>query len=867
MNTRTRLSTMLSLTLLLPAAAASQHFPPDEELTALIQSRVEDGGAMGIVLGVVEADGSTRIVSYGDAGHEARPLGSTSVFEIGSITKVFTGILLSDMVERGEVALSDPVSKHLPDGVTVPSRNGRQITLLDLTTHRSSITRMPTNMIPDGTGAYRKYTIDMMYEFLSTHELRRDIGVEFEYSNIAVALLGHVLSRVGGGTYEEVLRERVLDPLGMRMTSTRVEGAVREWMTVGHDDRGLVAPYRNWPELPGMGAIRSNAEDLLVFLAANARVPESRLGRVLQDAHEARNTMNDDTDIGLNWFVRNIGSSKIIWHGGATQGFRAFAGFDPETRVGAVLLANSPAAITDIGLHLINPEIPLSSAPVVDRVEIAVADDVLKTYVGDYELRPGFAVNVTLEPGGLFAQATGQRGFAIFPESETKFFARDLNIQLSFVTDTSGAVSRLIVHQNGSDRSASRRIAPGIPLASAAEIDASLPGRKASIASSVLGEDRMLRILTPDGYELSMSSRYPVLFVLEGERPTQQASGVVRSLAGRELGPDMIVVHTVAPTVEGRQAFWEFVTDELQPWIETEYRAAGFSVVVGESEVIAEAPASFAATIAIGADNEMRASFQDGRTSSTSSGDPHIALQAGLEWLFGGWELSNIAALASQPGDDGWAQIDAHYAELSARFGYRVVPHEDVADVAARAHAGGGRWDEALREMERNSDLHPGSARVFNHLGDLYRALCRREASLRNYSKAHEMAQAMKYANVSNYTMELGRITSEIESDRACRSPAEDRPEVEVAREILETYVGEYEFSSRFSVVVTLESGRLWVQATGQSKSPIFAESETIFFSKAIIAEFTFAKDDDGTVTGMTLHQNGRDAPGRRIRE
>ena len=174
---------MLSLTLLLPAAAASQHFPPDEELTALIQSRVEDGGAMGIVLGVVEADGSTRIVSYGDAGHEARPLGSTSVFEIGSITKVFTGILLSDMVERGEVALSDPVSKHLPDGVTVPSRNGRQITLLDLTTHRSSITRMPTNMIPDGTGAYRKYTIDMMYEFLSTHELRRDIGVEFEYSN------------------------------------------------------------------------------------------------------------------------------------------------------------------------------------------------------------------------------------------------------------------------------------------------------------------------------------------------------------------------------------------------------------------------------------------------------------------------------------------------------------------------------------------------------------------------------------------------------------------------------------------------------------------------------------------------------------
>jgi CubicO group peptidase (beta-lactamase class C family) len=224
----------IGLAVLSPAAAAAQHFSSNEELTALIRSRVERGGAMGIVLGVLEADGTRRIVSYGSAGLDARALGSSSVFEIGSITKVFTGILLADLVDRGRVSLSDPVSKYLPAGVTVPSRNGRQITLLDLATHRSSLTRMPTNMVPDGRSAYPEYTIERLYAFLSEHELRRDIGSEYEYSNIAVALLGHVLERAAGATYEQLLQERILGPLGMRMTSTRVEGALRDWMTVGH---------------------------------------------------------------------------------------------------------------------------------------------------------------------------------------------------------------------------------------------------------------------------------------------------------------------------------------------------------------------------------------------------------------------------------------------------------------------------------------------------------------------------------------------------------------------------------------------------------------------------------------------------------
>ncbi len=864
MMQRTRVTCPILLALLLPAVASAQHFPSTEDLTAIIEQRVEQEGGMAMVVGVMEPDGSTKIAYYGDGGEGARPLGPKSVFELGSITKAFTGILLAEAVARGEVALEDPVAKYLPDDVTVPSRNGREITLLDIATHRSSLTRMPTNMVPTGDGAYPEYTIDMLYVFLASHELRRDIGAEYEYSNIAVALLGHALERAAGKTYEQLLRERILDPLGMAMTSTKVEGEVREWMTVGHDDDGLVAPYRNWPNLPAMGAIRSNAEDLLRFVAANTGAPTSQIERSMRDAHEARNTVDPNTDMGLNWMTMKFGNKRVITHGGATQGFRAFLGFDPDAGVGAVVLANSPIAIRDIGLHLINPDIPLSDTPVADRVEVLVAEDVLATYVGEYELRPTFVINVTLEDGGLFVQATSQNKFPVFPESQTKFFARVVNAQISFTKDDAGAVDGLILHQGGRTAPAPRRIAAGVPLAASESAEGSLPGEKTTIASTVLGEEQPLRTLTPDGYQLSTSTQYPVMLVLDGEPPLHQASGVAYSLANGGYAPSMIVVHTPAPTAAQRPVFSRFITDELRPWVEAEYRAAALTVVVGDTEMVASAPESFG-KITVGADGSIHASYRGDTNSSTGSDDPHVALRDGLTWLFQGWELPEIETLASQPGGDGWSKIDAHYAQLSDRFGYRVVPHEDIADDAAITHARAGRWDDAEREFQRNAVLHPGSARVFNHLGDLYRVLCRSEESRANYSKAYDMAREMNYANVSNYAMEFNRITAEIESGKECKGPASERAEAEVDAAILESYAGEYQFSSRFSVVVTLEDGKLWIEPTGQEKSRIFAESDTKFFSRTASVEFTFTIDDSGEVTGVVMHRAGRDVPGRKV--
>ncbi|HEX5726522.1 MAG TPA: serine hydrolase domain-containing protein, partial [Longimicrobiaceae bacterium] len=207
--------------------AAASHFPPDADLQVMLQYLVDDGETPGIVLGILEADGSTRIFSAGSAGPGARPLGPRTTFEIGSINKTFTGTILADMVAKGEVALDDPVQKYLPEGVRVPSRNGRQITLLDLATHRSGLPRLPDNFTPaDPTNPYADYSVEQLYAFLNHHQLRRDIGAEFEYSNLGMGLLGHALGRAAGTNVQTLIRQRILEPLGMRLTSYARDGEV-----------------------------------------------------------------------------------------------------------------------------------------------------------------------------------------------------------------------------------------------------------------------------------------------------------------------------------------------------------------------------------------------------------------------------------------------------------------------------------------------------------------------------------------------------------------------------------------------------------------------------------------------------------------
>lgn len=448
----------------LPGAASAQQggatptptagLPSDSAVLSIISQRVKEGRSAGIVVGLLDPDGNTRVVAFGDPGPGQPPLDGNSVFEIGSISKVFTATALADLVQSGKVNLDDPVQKFLPDDVTVPSRDGKQITLLNLSEQNSGLPRMPSNFHPkDPNNPYADYTVQQLWDFLSHYTLPRDPGAQFEYSNLGVGLLGQALSRATGESYEAMERRMVWQPLGMTHTAITLTPWMKQHLALGHDASGKVTANWDLPTLAGAGAIRSTTDDMLKFLAANLHPERGPLERAMAFAHEQRAPAGSPTmRIGLNWFTLHAGNDSVVWHNGGTGGYRTFIGFEPARRVGVVIMTNSGGeGADDIGMHLLDPALPLAPkpAPPVKRTAIDLPADSMSRYVGVYELAPNFDLTVTLTGDTLWLQATGQGRNRLWPESPTEFFFKVVDAQITFLHDAKGAVSGLILHQNG----------------------------------------------------------------------------------------------------------------------------------------------------------------------------------------------------------------------------------------------------------------------------------------------------------------------------------------------------------------------------------------------------------------------------------
>lgn len=453
---RSILPALLALTLSGTAMAQTPAFPDDASLLELLKSRVEDGRATGLVLGVMEADGSTRIVAYGDAGAGRPPLGPDTVFEIGSVTKTFTTTLLADMAQKGEVSLDAPAQDYAPPGMTLPTRNGKAITLAHLAEQNSGLPRLPTNMsFADMSNPYADYTTEQLNQFLSSYALPRDPGAEFEYSNLGMGVLGNILAHRAGQSYEDLVATRILRPLGMTSTAITLTPEMQARLTQGHSAEG--APARTWdlPTLAGAGALRSSMTDMLKYLAANLGEPQTDLERTMRRAQQPRFRTAPNTEIGLGWFtITTRAGDTIIFHDGGTGGYGAIIGFDPKRNIGLVLLANRTGVPEDIALHLMDPAIPLTPPPKppAARTEVSVPVETLSAYAGVYALDalPSFKLTVTLENGQLHMQATGQGKYPIFPESPTKFFLKVVDAQVTFAAD------HLILHQGGVDQKATK---------------------------------------------------------------------------------------------------------------------------------------------------------------------------------------------------------------------------------------------------------------------------------------------------------------------------------------------------------------------------------------------------------------------------
>ena len=445
--------------------------PGRVEIRKILVQRVdEQHQARGIVVGLVDASGR-QVVSYGvrDDG-DNRLLDGRSMFEIGSMSKVFTSLLLASMVDRSEVKLDDPVAKYLPTGTKVPERGGKQITLIDLATHTSGLPRLPTNMAPkDPANPYADYTAEQLYQFLASYQLPRDIGAKYEYSNLGGGLLGLALSRRAGTSYEALVKQRITGPLGMRSTSIALTPDQKARLEQGRD--ASLRPVANWDfqdATAGAGALRSDTDDLLTFLEAEFVIGDPPLQRAMQAQLKPRRPTDiPNTEIALGWHITRTPRGEIVWHNGGTGGYRSIMAFDPNARVGVVVLSDTGtlAGVDDIAFHILlgtplappppTPRSP-SPSPPVQHHQIDVDPSVLQGLVGRYQLAPQVFVDVTLEDSQLFAQVTGQARYPVFNEAPHRVYWIVANVQADFEVDAQGRATAIVIHQNGRDTPGTR---------------------------------------------------------------------------------------------------------------------------------------------------------------------------------------------------------------------------------------------------------------------------------------------------------------------------------------------------------------------------------------------------------------------------
>jgi CubicO group peptidase (beta-lactamase class C family) len=309
----------------------------DAELKPMVENPALAGASgIGVVIGVFER-GEQRVLTYGVAKED-------SLFEIGSITKTFTGLILSEMVVEKKLSLDTPVRELLPPG-TVAKPDGPEITLLSLATHHSGMARMPDNFHPaDPANPYADYTEKDLFQYVAKTGLALKPDAKFQYSNVGMGLLGDALAHKAGETYSELLKQDVLEPLHMEHTFIVLPAAKQGNFLAGHN--GMDKPVHAW-DLDAMapaGGIRSDVRDMLKYMAAQLHPPPGTVAQAVELQHELRADM-DGAKIAINWMFDPRDANYD--HGGATGGFTSYAFFNAKNDVAGVILVNRASGLAE----------------------------------------------------------------------------------------------------------------------------------------------------------------------------------------------------------------------------------------------------------------------------------------------------------------------------------------------------------------------------------------------------------------------------------------------------------------------------------------------------------------------------------------
>jgi CubicO group peptidase (beta-lactamase class C family) len=434
--------------------------PADNSLSVrvkrLAQPWIDANKVVGISIGFLK-DGRSHTVHLGQTNDQGNTPDDDTVYEIGSASKVFTGILLADAVVRGSVRLNQPVQDLLPEGVTMPVWKGRVITPADLSVHRSALPRIAGNMpMSKRDDPYADYSSSLALAFLNTHKLRHSPGTKHEYSNLGTALLGYLIAEQAKVDYDDLLQQRISQPLGMSATRVRPDAAMKAHLTTPHVAVGQPTKVWDFSDMPGAGGILSSTHDMLLFAEANISPPDNMTGKAIELAWKKhRNRDSTGPAMGLGWHF--AGDDTTRWHNGQTGGSHSMVMINRERGLAVVVLANTGVMELDKLAHNVMKTMAgLDVKAQSFEKTMRISDEVMQRYEGQYQLTPAFVFTVSVKRKQLIVGITNQPDQQVFPRSETEWFYKGVDATLKFQLDASGKCEALQLIQNGSVQTARR---------------------------------------------------------------------------------------------------------------------------------------------------------------------------------------------------------------------------------------------------------------------------------------------------------------------------------------------------------------------------------------------------------------------------
>jgi CubicO group peptidase (beta-lactamase class C family) len=401
--------------------------PHKAAVTAQVQPFLDAEIVDGVVIGLYD-QGKLEIYGFGKGPGGAPPTGKT-LYEIGSVTKVYTALLLADSVQRREVTLDTAVAELLPPGVVVPSKDKQPITLKHLALHASGLPRLPPSLLQDQKpDPYSGYGEDQLYKVLIASELQDPPGTRIVYSNYGAGLLGFALGKKLGGGYTAIVKERILGPLGLTDTSFGFPAGSEARRAQGtNDDLKPMIPWTFEDALAGAGALVSDARDQLALIdaeldaAAGGKAPLRGAMRFTQEEQLESTTSNT----GLGW---SIDSSGRYWHNGGTGGFHSFVGFDTKTKRGVVVLASTSTMLVD---RLADNLYSVLEGDGAKKPAVFPAPDALVAFAGTYDFQ-GSHLKVTVDGKRLYIEGPGEPRQRLLPLSDHEFFLEEIQAPVVF---------------------------------------------------------------------------------------------------------------------------------------------------------------------------------------------------------------------------------------------------------------------------------------------------------------------------------------------------------------------------------------------------------------------------------------------------